>query len=375
MADHFWISLTAIALALMPASLFIVNGAVFRAPRSDSPHGERDAEIPGVSILIPARNEAGTIAGALEAATATTGVPFEIVVLDDDSADATADIVAEAAARDRRIRLERSRPLPAGWCGKQHACSQLAELARFNRLCFIDADVRLSPDAALRLSHHLDATGAGLVSAVPRQITGTLLEKLLIPLIHFFMLGYLPMPAMRQSRSPAYAAGCGQLFLADRASYRRAGGHAAIRSSLHDGVTLPRAFRRAGLLTDVCDGTPIASCRMYHSAGEVWRGLLKNAHEGIGSPRLIGLFTVLLLGGCVLPFLLPLFGTPWPMSLAAMGLAWFPRFFGVARFGDSLLGAILHPVSILIFLAIQWTSLVLRMTGRKPAAWKGRTYP
>lgn len=379
MGAPFWISSIAIGLALIPACLFVVNGWVFRTPslpggtHSDGPDPARDRE--PVSILIPARNEAATIGGALEAAAATRGLPFEIVVLDDDSNDATAEIVAAAAARDPRIRLERSRPLPSGWCGKQHACAQLAELARFDRLCFIDADVRLAEDAALRLSHHLEESGAGLVSAVPRQITGTLLEKLLIPLIHFFLLGYLPMPAMRASRSPAFAAGCGQLFLADRESYRRAGGHAAIRGSLHDGVTLPRAFRRAGLLTDVRDGTSLASCRMYHSAGEVWRGLLKNAHEGIGSPRLIGIFTVLLLGGSVLPFLLPLFGAGWPAAVAAAGIAWFPRLFGVVRFGDSLLGAVLHPVSILVFLAIQWTSLFQRLAGRRPASWKGRTYP
>ena len=89
---------------------------------------------------------------------------------------------------------------------------------------------------------------------------------------------------MRRSRHPAYGAGCGQLFLARREAYETAGGHAAIRATLHDGVKLPRAFRAAGLRTDLFDATDVASCRMYRNAGEVWRGLAKNATEGLAAP-------------------------------------------------------------------------------------------
>src|SRR3546814_3618215 len=78
---------------------------------------------------------------------------------------------------------------------------------------------------------------------------------------------------------------CGQLIAVRRAAYERAGGHAAIRSSLHDGLTLPRAFRRCGLRTDLFDATEIASCRMYEGARAVWAGLSKNATEGMSTPR------------------------------------------------------------------------------------------
>ena len=80
---------------------------------------------------------------------------------------------------------------------------------------------------------------AGLVSGFPRQTTGTLLERLLIPLIHFVLLGYLPVPLMRRSTDESFAAGCGQLFVARRDAYTAAGGHAAIRGSRHDGLGLP----------------------------------------------------------------------------------------------------------------------------------------
>jgi len=331
-------------------------------------------------VLIPARDEEGLIAGAVEAALASRGVELEIVVLDDQSADRTAEIVREIARHDPRVRLETAPPLPPGWCGKQHACAVLGSLARHPRLLFVDADVRLEPEGAARAAAFLEASGAGLVSGVPRQETVTFLERLLLPLIHWVLLGFLPMERMRRSRHPAYGAGCGQLFLARRADYERMGGHAAIGSSLHDGVALPRAFRQTGIGTDLFDATAVASCRMYHDAGEVWRGLVKNAVEGLASPGKIVPVTVLFLAGQVMPpvlLLLALSGIFPSLVLIPAGLgtvaAYLPRLAAVRRFRQPLDGALLHPLAIAVFLAIQWTALGRKLLGR-PAGWKGRTY-
>jgi hypothetical protein len=336
---------------------------------------------PAVSILIPARDEEASIGDAVAAALASTGAEIEVIVLDDHSTDGTAAVVRAAAARDPRVRLETAPPLPPGWNGKQHACAALAALARHPLLLFVDADVRLEPEGAARAAAFLAAAGADLASGVPRQETVTLLERLLIPLIHFVLLGFLPLARMRRSRHPAYGAGCGQLFLARREAYERAGGHAAIRGSLHDGVALPRAFRQAGLATDLFDATDIASCRMYRGVGEVWRGLAKNATEGLAAPRTIVPATVLLLAGQVMPpvlLVLAVCGTV-PAAVfvpAAVGsaAAWLPRLAAVRRFRQPLDGALLHPLAIVIFLGVQWTALGLRLLGR-PSAWKGRSYP
>ncbi len=145
---------------------------------------------------------------------------------------------------------------------------------------------------------------SGLISGFPRQVTLTALEQLLLPLMHFLLLGFLPLIGMRKLLNPAFGAGCGQIFVADREAYRRAGGHAAIRSSRHDGITLPKAFRRAGIMTDLCDATEVASCRMYHNAHQVFFGLLKNADEGLASPGRILPFSFMLFVGQVLPVLL-----------------------------------------------------------------------
>jgi hypothetical protein len=270
-------------------------------------------------------------------------------------------------------------PLPPGWCGKQHACAVLAQAATKPLLVFLDADVRLAPDALARLATFLEISGAELASGIPRQETGTLLEKLVIPLIHFILLGFLPLRRMRASTDAAFAAGCGQLFIARRSAYEGMGGHATIRSTLHDGLRLPRAFRLAGYKTDLCDATDLATCRMYQGSRELWSGLAKNATEGLGAPRLIFLASFVLLVGQVLPFIL--LGCAnwlsWPallLTFLAVAFAWLPRFLSLQRFHQSVLGALLHPLGIVILLAIQWYALVRSWFGGAPT-WKGRTYP
>ncbi|HEX8201216.1 MAG TPA: glycosyltransferase, partial [Isosphaeraceae bacterium] len=292
---------------------------------------------------------------------------------------ATAAIVAAIAGRDPRVRLIAGPALPEGWCGKQHACARLAAAARSPLLAFLDADVRLEPDGLARLAAFLDASGADLVSGVPHQSTGTLAETLVIPLIHFILLGFLPLRPMRSSTHPAFAAGCGQLFLTRRDAYGRAGGHAAIRASLHDGITLPRAYRRAGLRTDLCDATAVASCRMYRGLASLWHGLGKNAGEALAAPRMIVPATLLLAGGQILPFAL-LAAAPRLQREASLvaGLAaaaaYLPRLAGVARFRQSPLGAALHPLGVALLLAIQWSAFARGILG-KPATWKRRPYP
>jgi hypothetical protein len=156
----------------------------------------------------------------------------------------------------------------------------------------------------LRMSAFLEQSGAALASGVPRQEMRTFSERLLIPLIHYVLLGFLPINRMRASRDPVFGTGCGQLLVARREAYHNSGGHSVIRATLHDGLKLARVFRAAGFATDLFDATCIAECRMYSTNAEVWRGLARNAHEGLGSPRLIGPATLLLLGGQILPICL-----------------------------------------------------------------------
>ena len=372
------LTVTALLLAAIPALLTLFNIKVFLP----APEQGGRMNKPAVSVLVPARNEAAAIEPCVRAILASRDVDLEVVVLDDASTDGTDAIVRQLAEQDARVRLIRGRPLPSGWCGKQHACAQLAEAATHETWVFLDTDVLLSTDAVRRCVAFLDASQASLVSGFPRQMTGSFLEWLLLPLIHFVLLGFLPIARSRMDNSPGLAAGCGQLFITRRGDYLRAGGHTAIRASLHDGIKLPRAFRRAGLRTDIFDATDIASCRMYTRSLDVWKGLSKNATEGIGSPATIVPFTILLAGGQMLPWVLVAWGLAtgwqgWPAwtvaaALVAVALSSLPRILAAGRFRQSVTSALAHPLGILVFLAIQWVALGRRLLGLQ-TSWRGRS--
>ncbi len=373
------VAVASMLCALTPAVLFLVNLRSYRAPTAPDldPAGSK----PSVSVLIPARNEAHGIAAAVASVLANTGVNLDVVVMDDHSTDGTAALVAAIAASDPRVRLELAPPLPHNWNGKQHACYALAHAARYNIFCFVDADVRLEPEALVSMAKFMEREQASLVSGFPRQITGTWLEWLLLPLIHFVLLGYLPVAAMRRSTDPSFAAGCGQFIMVERAAYFATGGHAEIKATMHDGLLLPRLFRQHGLRTDLADLTHVAQCRMYSNAQQVWSGLAKNATEGIASPVRILPISLLLALGQVVPFLLLagfLVGLrPSPevtvFIATAVVSAWLPRVLAAIRFKQDWRSALLHPVGITVLLALQWYAFTRKLFGGA-VSWKSRAY-
>ncbi len=371
-----WILIAGILLylAAFPAVMFFVNLAIFRAPSA-----RPELAPPGVSVLIPARNEEHNIREVLASVLASRDIDLEVLVLDDHSTDRTAAEAEQLAASDPRLRLIRGAALPSGWAGKMFACQQLAEAATRDWLMFLDADVRITPDAVRRLMDHARSAPnqPALVSGVPRQLTGTWLERLLVPLIDFILLGYLPVWAMRRSPSPSLAAAVGQLVLVKRESYFTCGGHAAIRTTFHDGVKLPRELRRHGFFTDLVDISGLATCRMYQSTRQTWNGFLKNAAEGLGAPGVILPMTVILIGGQVAPWIL--LGVPGmdglvrELLLIAGVLGYLPRIAAAMRFQQPWLGVLLHPAGILIMELIQWTGFLRHLCGIR-TEWKGRPW-
>lgn len=366
------LALLALICAAAPALMFYLNLRDYIAPVPGSNHLVRT-----VSILIPARNEEHAIGDAVRCILRSCDVEIEVVVMDDGSTDATKEIVLALAASDNRVRLEQAPALPPGWNGKQHACWALARSAQNPVLCFVDADVRLEPECIARMVNFLHSGGNGLVSGFPRQVTKTFLEWMLLPLIHFVLLGFLPFKRMRGSTDPAFAAGCGQFMMVRAEDYFTCGGHSGIKLTMHDGLRLPRLFREAGFRTDLADLTGLAHCRMYTSAAQVWSGLAKNATEGLGAPARLVPVTLLLLIGQVVPFLLlGRLSYGWVFAgcvLLACLAAWIPRLLGIGRFRQDSRGAILHPIGILLLLAVQWAALLRKLRGGS-VSWRGRAY-
>ena len=366
---------TAAALAALPAALLAANLPLLRRPRP-APHASAAGGEPRVSVLIPARDEQHNIGAALDSVLQQAGVGTEVIVLDDDSSDATAAVVASYAARDARVRLLTGLPLPAGAWGKPIACARLAEAARGGELVFMDADVRLAPGALQALCAERERVDAALLSGLPLQVTVGFAERLIVPLIHFVLLGFLPLLAMRRSVHPSFGVACGQLMIVERDAYFAAGGHRAVASQIHDGMALARLLRRVGFRTELADFTGAAHCRMYGSWREVASGFAKNAHEGLGSPRGIVPWTVLLVGGqtawlALVPLALGGAVPTLPVALAA-ALSLGTRAAIALKFAQPLSGVVLQPLGVAVLVAIQWWALWRRWR-RRPVPWKERT--
>jgi glycosyltransferase involved in cell wall biosynthesis len=358
---------------LVIAGLAVWNLCLFRrAPRAVE-------DKTSVSILIPARNEEANIEGAVRAACAQTHRKVEVVVLDDGSTDATPRLLAALRAECPRLRVAAGQPLPAGWAGKAWACWQLAaEHARHDWLLFVDADVRLSPEAVSRALAAARARRVDFLSAFPRQLVPTVGEALLAPLMYLLLVAYLPMAFIRWTRLPSLSAATGQFMLVRREAYLAADGHRAVRATLHDGVNLARRMKRAGFPIGIVDGQDLATCRMYLGFRASWRGFARNAYEALGSPVALIIMATLNLALFVLPFVaLPWSALAGARSTAAWGLAVLVVLalrFGLAwRFRHPWWIALATPVAILALTGIQAESYLRYRTGRS-VLWRDRAY-
>ena len=382
------------AFLLLVGGQMALNWPLFVAPR---PRRFEDADgTPLVSVLVPARNEARRIVPCLRSLLAQDYPRFEIIVLDDHSEDGTAQIVLDhgfsrEAGAGRR--LLSGAPLPEGWTGKAWACHQLAAAARGRYLVFTDADTVHEPGGLGAFVSHAQDTGAALLSAWPRQVTGTWSERAVIPLVYVLLLGALPHYLLRRlQRRPEYARGAsratletlgaanGQFVLFRRDAYDQIGGHVAVRDHLVEDVALGRlvaARTGEGLRLINCDGSRLIHCRMYTSFPEVWEGFTKNLRAAFADSAFsFWLFGILQTCGLVLPFVFALLpgvsGRWWWIPVAQVAWVYALRFALAARFGTSWRGALLHPLGQGLTLLIGLNSWRLSM--RRGVTWKGRTY-
>ena len=333
-----------------------VNARLLRVPRATRTSA-------AVSVLLPVRDEAARVGPCVRALLAQQGVDLEVVVLDDGSSDGTAEVVRSVAQGDPRLRLLTGRPLPAGWLGKPHACAQLAEAAARTSdvLVFVDADVLLAPHAVAATVALLQETGLDLLSPYPRQAAPGA-TRLVQPLLQWSWLTFLPLRLAERSPRPSLSAANGQLLAVRRAAYDRVGGHAAVHDEVVEDVALLRALKRSGGTGGVCDGTCLATTRMYDS----WADLVDGYTKSLWTVPLPGV--ALLLAVYVTPPLAALRGSR--AGLLGYVAAVAGRVVAARRTGSPAPDALAHPVSVALLAALAVRSRWSRSRGR--LTWKGR---
>lgn len=354
---------TTIAIVILVHT--IINGILLRRPVTSTSVDEP------VAILIPCRNEAANIVDLVETLRAQRGLSrATIIFLDDHSTDDTRARIQQEIADQTQMRLIAGASLPQGWLGKPFACQQLADAAPdATALVFIDADVRLAPDAVSQAVATLRSLNVALVSPYPRQISHSWSERLLQPLLQWSWLATLPLRWAERSTRPSLAAANGQFLVVDAQAYRASGGHAAIRDQVLDDIRMLQHFKTHGYRGIVIDGSTLATCRMYSSWDQVRTGYTKWLWSAFGSRTASVAVALLLALAFVLPPTAALTGSL--IGLVGYLAAVLGRMVTAVRSGDRLVDALWHPLSIallIVLIALSW-----RGRARGSLTWKERT--
>ncbi len=376
-----------ILLALPWVATPIVTVLRMRRSRSlDDESPDVDANAPLVSLVIPARNEARSIARCVASVLATTYPRLEVIVVDDHSTDDTGAIVDDIASRNARVRVVTPPPLPDDWFGKQWACAAGAGVARGSIVGFVDADTWSAPDLVPRVVNAMRARGSDLLTVAGDQEMGSFWERIIQPQVFVTMFSrFGGTEIVNKSRRVANKIANGQCMFFRREAYDAMGGHAAVKHKVAEDLALAQRFFLGGRRVTLILGREQLRTRMYHSLRELVAGWGKNIYAGGLDAMPFGvvgrfLYPVLLLipglSGVLPPVLLVLAlagvlghgALGWSAIVTGVNLVWWVVVY--AALGLSPLYALLHPLGAGAMLYIAATAIA---RGRR-VTWKGRDY-
>ena len=331
------------------------------------------AQQPRISVLIPARNESESIHQLISSLMRQDYPDFHVVILDDDSSDDTFSRARDITATDSRfLVLQGENEIPKGWLGKPWACHQLSMKADGEVLCFIDADVMLSPTALSESINQMAGLKVDLICPYPQQNTYTFFARIVQPLLQWSWMATLPLDLAMNSPRQSLSAGNGQLLLVKRDVYKQIGGHESVKSEILEDIELVKAVKRFGGKGGVWDGSKIASCSMYRTNAELLNGYAKSLWKAFGS--IFGGITLCIL--LLVLFLLPLFFffssdiTTQALSLMSISCVLLSRILVHIQFRYPISTSLLYPVSIVAFFALMAVSITKKQRGT--LTWKAR---
>ena len=371
-----------ISFALLVIGITVIVNLIF-FPRLQQVPPEKQ---PKVSVMIPARDEAAAISQTVRQVLEQTYTNFELIVLDDHSSDGTAELALQAAGSDDRFHLLQGETLPPGWLGKNWACHQLSQAAKGELLLFLDADVSLQPEALTALVAHMQRTHAELLTIWPTQLTYSWGEHLVVPLINFVILGYLPILAVHYTPWRAFAAANGQCLLYSKSAYQKIGGHVAVRDEVVEDVALARRVK--GLIharpggtsawrryfsspLRMADGNWLVRCWMYPQGwSQVRDGFSKNILGGHGNSIVFLLASTLFHWLVfIVPWVWLVFGGGWwALSLGVTGI--MLRGLTAAFTHQRVFDALWMPLSVVLMTDIALHAIIWHYSGT--TSWKGR---
>jgi glycosyltransferase involved in cell wall biosynthesis len=342
-------------------TLSLINFATIRRP-----HNTRVIE-ESVLVLLPVRNEAENIDRILTELAGQTEVPnLSVIVIDDNSDDATAELIKKHLSSE--ISVVNAPQPPQGWIGKVNALqSGFLSAPRADVVVSIDADVHFEKDALARSVATLIDAKLDFVSPYPRQIAQTWAERLVQPLLQWSWMSTVHLRGAEKFPMTSTVICNGQFLVMRGESLRTIGGFERVSHKVLDDIELGRTFVASGFRGAVIDGSSIASTRMYSNFSEIKAGYGKSLHTAFGSivgSIIAGLF-IFFTG--VTPLLYSLSGNL--IAIAALIAIIATRIVSAAASSGRLRDSFLHPLSSLLFIYLLYFS----WSNRGKTQWKGRT--
>jgi len=320
-----------------------------------------------VSVLLPARNEETNIEKCIKGMLIQNYKNKEIILLDDNSKDNTYKLASSFS--ESNVKVLKGKELPQDWLGKNWACHQLAQEAKGEYLLFMDADVEVTPEVISSAVYELEKSNVTLLSIFPTQIIKSFGEHLIVPLMNWLLLAFLPLSFVHSTSSKSFVAANGQFMLWRKDDYFKIGGHEKVKNKVVEDMELARLTKQNKLKVKTILGGKLVFCRMYESFNQAYNGFTKNFFAGFLLPPFIFLAIIMfLLIAFVLPFL---FLMPPVYSFILIALILITRIsVSIVSNQNLFINVLLHPVQMLFMFWIGIISLIKFKT--KKIVWKQR---
>jgi glycosyltransferase involved in cell wall biosynthesis len=354
--------------------------ALPRLPAGDS--ARLPAELPSLSIIIPARNEARNLRRLLPSLVAQNYPgELEIIVVDDHSLDGTAEVVecelSNPAAKTIDWKLITAETLPQGWLGKPHASHAGALAARGRWLLFTDADTVHEAASAASAVAYAEAHGLDGLSLFPRQETRGLFHSAVL------MVAFAGLFAgMRRSTTTLN----GQYILIRREVYKASGGFGAVCSHMMDDLAFGSHLAAHGYRAPIMHGESLVTVHMYDDWRHMWHGLTRLGSGSLRYNGLMALIPAIFITGVLMPLWTLFFNRRYIQEIPKLPLIWLAAFLGyipwAKRFSnqsqsptgtaqETLLRALLAPAAALFVQISALWGMISRLAGRG-ISWKQR---
>ncbi len=389
-------AMVGLAVSALAAWLYLLlgHGGFWRAGPT-MPSAPDPAAWPDVVAVVPARDEAEILPATLPTLLRQRYAgSFEVVVVDDQSADRTSDSAIRAGASDPRLHVVPGSPPPPGWAGKVWAMAQGVSAAGGpSYLLFADADIAFGTGAVAALVRVAEHRRLDLVSRMATLHMDSFWERQLVPAFVYFFAQLYPFRRVNRPRSRV-AAAAGGCMLVRRTALEAAGGLQSIHGALIDDVALGRMLKRrphgGGLWLGLDAGGEVVSVRPHRRLSQLWEMVARSAYTQLRHSRVLLAAT---LAGLVALYA----GPPVATVAGAMGLAtggpartaaavaagaglcaWFVMAATYAptlrRYGLSAARALALPVTAMVYAGMTIDSARRHRRGAG-GAWKGRAQP